>query len=45
MRSWEGLPTGYEGTLTYNHGLIYSVAVEKGYITPQSPEWWPNMPV
>jgi len=44
MRSWDGLATGYEGTLTYNHGLIYSVAVEKGYIKPQSPEWWPNMP-
>lgn len=44
MRSWEGLPSGYEGTLTYNHGLIYSVAVEKGFITPQVPEWWPAMP-
>ena len=44
MRSWEGLPTGYEGTLTYNHGLIYAVAVEKGYIEPLNPEWWPKMP-
>jgi len=44
MRSWEGLPTGYEGTLTFNHGLIYAVAVEKGYITPLDPEWWPSMP-
>lgn len=43
MRSWEGLPTGYEGTLTYNHGLIYAVAVEKGYITPLQPEWWPSL--
>lgn len=42
MRSWEGLPSGYEGTLSYNHGLIYAVAVEKGFITPQVPEWWPG---
>lgn len=41
MRSWEGLPTGYEGTLTFNHGLIYAVAVEKGYVKPLDPEWWP----
>jgi hypothetical protein len=45
MRSWDGVPTGYEGTLTYNHGLIYAVAVEKGYVTPRDPEWWPAMPV
>jgi hypothetical protein len=44
MRSWDGIPTGYEGTLTYNHGLIYAVAVEKGYIDPLEPEWWPEMP-
>ena len=44
MRSWDGIPTGYEGTLTYNHGLIYAVAVEKGYIEPLEPEWWPAMP-
>ena len=41
MRSWDGIPTGYEGTLTYNHGLIYAVAVAKGYIQPLEPEWWP----
>jgi len=43
MRSWEGLPTGYEGTLTYNHGLIYAVAVEKGFVKPMDPEWWPAL--
>jgi len=44
MRSWEGLPSGYEGTLTYNHGLVYAIAVEKGIIQPLTPEWWPAMP-
>jgi hypothetical protein len=44
MRSWEGLPSGYEGTLTYNHGLLYAIAVEKNFIEPRSPEWWPPMP-
>ena len=42
MRAWDGIPTGYEGTLTYNHGLIYAVAVEKGFIQPHDPEWWPE---
>ena len=41
MRSWDGIATGYEGTLTYNHGLIYAIAVEKGLIEPLDPEWWP----
>ena len=44
MRSWEGLPSGYEGTLTYNHGLLYAIAVEKSLIEPRTPEWWPPMP-
>ncbi len=43
MRAWDGIPTGYEGTLTYNHGLIYAVAVEKGFIEPHDPEWWPAL--
>jgi hypothetical protein len=41
LRSWEGLPTGYEGTLTYNYGLVYAIAVEKGLVQPLDPEWWP----
>ena len=44
MRSWEGLPSGYEGTLICNHGLVYAIAVEKGIIQPHTPEWWPAMP-
>jgi hypothetical protein len=43
MRSWEGLPTGYEGTLICNNSPIYAVAVEKGFIKPLEPEWWPAM--
>jgi hypothetical protein len=41
LRSWEGLPTGYEGTLTYNYGLVYAIAVEKGLVKSLDPEWWP----
>lgn len=41
FRSWEGLPTGYEGTLIYSFGALYSVAVEQGAIIPAEPEWWP----
>jgi hypothetical protein len=44
MRSWDGLPSGYEGTLIYSLTALYAVAVEKGYIFPQEPEWWPAMP-
>lgn len=43
MRSWEGLPTGYEGTLICNHSPVYAIAVEKGFIRPREPEWWPPM--
>ncbi len=41
FRSWEGIPTGYEGTLIYSFGALYSVAVAQGAIMPPEPEWWP----
>jgi hypothetical protein len=44
MRSWEGMPSGYEGTLIYSLTTLYAVAVEKGFIAVQSPEWWPALP-
>lgn len=44
MRTWEGLPSGYEGTLIYSLSALYAVAVEKGYLVPRDPEWWPAMP-
>ncbi len=40
--SWEGLPTGYEGTLSNMCGALYSLAIERGIIKPFDPEWWPD---
>jgi hypothetical protein len=42
FRSWEGLPTGYEGTLIGCFGPLYAIAIEEGVIEPQDPEWWPE---
>lgn len=42
FRSWEGIPTGYEGTLIVCFGPMYPIAVERGLIKPDNPEWWPN---
>jgi hypothetical protein len=41
FRSWEGLPTGYEGTLIGSLGPLYSIAIEEGIFEPSKPEWWP----
>jgi hypothetical protein len=41
FRSWEGLPTGYEGTLIGCFGPMYAIAIEEGVIKPAAPEWWP----
>ena len=41
FRTWDGLPTGYEGTLIGNFGPVYSLAIELGVICPPEPEWWP----
>ncbi len=41
FRSWEGLPTGYEGTLIGCFGPVYAVAIEQGVLNPPEPEWWP----
>jgi hypothetical protein len=42
FRSWEGLPTGYEGTLIGSFGGIYGIGIELGAIRPREPEWWPQ---
>ncbi len=42
FRSWEGLPTGYEGTLIGCFGPMYAIAIEEGIIKPADPEWWPS---
>ncbi len=41
FRSWEGLATGYEGTLIGCFGPLYGIAIEEGLFTPAQPEWWP----
>jgi hypothetical protein len=41
FRSWDGLPTGYEGTLIGCSGPLYAIAIEEGVFTPAEPEWWP----
>ncbi len=42
FRSWEGLPTGYEGTLIGCFGPVYALAIEEGLLQPSNPEWWPE---
>ncbi len=42
FRSWEGMPTGYEGTLIGCFGPVYAIAIEQGVLTPRDPEWWPS---
>ncbi len=42
FRSWEGMPTGYEGTLIVSVCPVYALAIEQGVIQPKSPEWWPE---
>ena len=37
--SWDGMPTGYEGTMTHNYGCLYGIAAHKGWIEPLNPEW------
>ncbi|MGQ9903014.1 MAG: hypothetical protein ACUVRU_01500 [Anaerolineae bacterium] len=42
FRSWEGLPTGYEGTLIGCFAPLYAIAIAQGVIAPAEPEWWPE---
>lgn len=42
FRSWEGLPTDYEGTLIGSLGPMYGIAIEEGIFEPSKPEWWPE---
>ncbi|MCC6698539.1 MAG: hypothetical protein IT365_23150 [Candidatus Hydrogenedentes bacterium] len=42
FRSWEGLGTGYEGTLIGCFGPLYGIAIEEGILEPSNPEWWPE---
>ena len=39
--TWEGLPTGYEGTLIVRLDSLYAIAIQAGLVQPYEPEWWP----
>jgi hypothetical protein len=41
FHTWDGLRTGYEGTLIHNFNSVYSLAIMRGYLQPTEPEWWP----
>ena len=42
FRSWEGMATGYEGTMgNLPYGTLYALAIEQGVLKPLEPEWWP----
>jgi hypothetical protein len=38
--TWTGADSGYEGTFGPNSAPLYAIAVERGAITPPTPEWW-----
>jgi len=37
--TWDGMVTGYEGTLVHLYGVLYAIGVHKGWIEPLDPEW------
>jgi hypothetical protein len=39
--SWEGLRTGYEGTLICQLDALSAIAIQQGHLAPSEPEWWP----
>ena len=39
--SWEGLRTGYEGTLVCRLDSLVAIAIQRGALQPFAPEWWP----
>jgi hypothetical protein len=45
FHTWEGLPSGYEGTFGPNFAPLYAIAIELGVIKPLEPEWWPPLVV
>jgi len=42
FHTWDGLCTGYKGTLIGNFGAISPLAILRGALKPQQPEWWPK---
>lgn len=41
FRSWEGVPSGYEGTFGPSFAPLYGIAIERDLVKPTEPEWWP----
>ena len=39
--SWEGLRTGYEGTLSHSYHVLLACAQHLGLVETLDPEWWP----
>ncbi|MDD5705102.1 MAG: hypothetical protein PHR35_04195 [Kiritimatiellae bacterium] len=40
--TFDGMPSGYEGTLTHSYHVLLAIAQHKGWIAPLTPEWWPT---
>ena len=38
--TWEGIPSGYEGTFVVSFSALYAIAVHRGLIDIPNPEWW-----
>jgi len=38
----DGMPSGYEGTLSHNYHVLLAIGQHKGWIKPLEPEWWPT---
>ena len=39
---WDGSPTGYEGSFVASWAPLYAIAILRGLIKPNEPEWWPS---
>ncbi len=40
--TWDGFPSGYEGTLTHSYHVLLAIAPHRGWIMTLEPEWWPK---
>ncbi len=40
--TWDGTPSGYEGTLAHSYHVLLAIAEHKGWIRPTDPEFWPE---
>jgi len=40
--TWDGTPSGYEGTLAHSYHVLLAIAQHKGWIRPAEPEFWPG---